>query len=253
MGETVHYYRNRDGYGIIILDRIKKHNAISRQMAEDFRNSLKIASQDQIKFLIVTGAGEKMFCSGGDLSDLHGDLSPNDAFERLVEIKEILYSLVTFPVPTICLLNGNALGGGCEVATACDFRIAKESTMFGFVQTKLGIIPGWGGGELLYKKVHSSFAIQWLLEAETYSASYLLQQGWLHNVVSKDKWNDQMDVLGPFLSKSYEQMRVLKDQYKENLDINLLSEQMEKEVRRCANLWDSDEHIQAVRHFFNRK
>src|SRR5690625_5646758 len=87
-----------------------------------------------------------MFCAGGDLINFHGELTPDEAFSRLYPMKEVLYDIASFPVPTICLLNGDALGGGCEIATACDFRIAKETTKFGFVQSKLGIVPGWGGG-----------------------------------------------------------------------------------------------------------
>src|SRR5699024_12371085 len=103
-------------------------------MADLFVEKIKIARNRDIKFLIITGAGEKMFCSGCDLNHLHGDLSSDEAFKELYPMKECLYELVSFPVPTVCLLNGDALGGGCEIATACDFRIGKKGTKFGFVQ-----------------------------------------------------------------------------------------------------------------------
>src|SRR5699024_12828906 len=109
------------------------------------------ATNSEMTGLIITRAGEKMCCSGGDLNHLQGDLSSDEAFKELYPMKECLYEPVSFPVPTVCLLNGDAVGGGCEIATACDFRIGKKGTKFGFVQSKLGIIPGWGGGELLYK------------------------------------------------------------------------------------------------------
>src|SRR5690625_1160156 len=150
---NVNYAKHEDGYSVITLDRANKRNAINQKMASDFKACLKEAREDECTFLVVTGEGDKMFCAGGDLIEFHGDLLPDDAFTLLYGMKEVLFDLASFPVPTICLLNGNALGGGCEIATACDFRIAKEGSTFGFIQTRLGIIPGWGGGTLLYEKV----------------------------------------------------------------------------------------------------
>ncbi|MFD2044000.1 enoyl-CoA hydratase/isomerase family protein [Ornithinibacillus salinisoli] len=253
MKELVHYQRKNNDYGVIMLDRQEKHNAISKRMAEDFKRALYTAREDHVKLLVITGAGNKMFCAGGDLIDFHADLSPESSYELLNYIKEILYAIVTFPVPTVCLLNGNALGGGCEIATACDFRIAKASTTFGFIQSKLGIIPGWGGGALLYEKVHSSFAYQWLMEAETFSAEYLQRQGWLHQLIPEERWKNQEALLHMYITKSYNQMKALKEQYMEELNLPRLSEKMNKEVQNCANLWDSEEHIHAVQQFLKQK
>src|SRR5690625_4132257 len=104
-------------------------------MAKELMTILEEAKEDPPKFLVITGRG-KMFSAGGDLLDLHGELSADEAFSRLYPMKEVLFELVNFPMPTIGLLNGNALGGGCELATACDIRIAKNTSEFGFVQTK---------------------------------------------------------------------------------------------------------------------
>src|SRR5699024_697965 len=121
-----------------------------------------------------------------------------------------------------CLLQGNALGGGCELATACDFRFAKEDTTFGFVQSNLGILPGWGGGAILYKKVASSFAFQWVTKGSVYGANYLYEKGWIHSVITNEEWKDIRPYLQPFLSKSYEQMGYLKAQFLEELDVEAL-------------------------------
>jgi len=253
MEELVQYQLFKEGYGLIRLNRPQKHNAISREMADLFLEKLKNARNNDIKFLIITGAGQKMFCSGGDLNHLHGDLSSDEAFKELYPMKECLYELVSFPVPTVCLLNGDALGGGCEIATACDFRIGKKGTKFGFVQSKLGIIPGWGGGELLYKKVHPSFAYRWLLGADIFDIDYLEKQGWIHRIVDIDNWENHHEILEPFLSKSIEQMKYLKKQYNTNLSVLSLSAQMNEEVQSSAILWESPEHKEAVERFFKEK
>ncbi|WP_404452493.1 enoyl-CoA hydratase/isomerase family protein [Virgibacillus necropolis] len=252
MYKTIQYETFSEGYSMITLNRPEKRNAVSNEMAQELKEAIKQARETKIKFLVITGAGDKVFCAGGDLKDLHGDLSPGDAFHQLYAMKEVLFDIVSFPVPTICLLNGDAVGGGCEIATSCDFRIAKESTNFGFVQTKLGITPGWGGGALLYDKVHSSFAYYWLIEAEKYEAVYLKEKGWIHRIVPTELWDDQTEVLSSYVSKSLAQMEILSKQYKQKVGVLGLSALMDDEVRNCSLLWDSKEHIDAVNRFLNK-
>lgn len=249
----VQYRVINEAYGEICLNRREKHNAISVEMAGDLNAVLQQAKEDKIKFLVITATGEKMFCSGGDLTNLHGELTPDEAFTALYPMKEALHEIVSFPVPTICLLNGDAFGGGCEIATACDIRIAKKNTKFGFVQSRLGIIPGWGGGAILYEKVNPSFALQWIVEAETFDAPFLLERGWIHRIVGDELWDDRETLLKTYLAKSYKQMLILKNQFKIKLSSLGLSSLMNEEVRNSANLWDSDEHKEAVQQFLTRK
>ncbi|UJL47841.1 enoyl-CoA hydratase/isomerase family protein [Virgibacillus sp. NKC19-16] len=253
MSKTITYHKSSAGYGEICLNRPEKHNAISEEMVDELKSSLDTAKQDSITFLVITGAGEKIFSAGGDLNYLHGNLTSDEAFTHLYPMKEVLYEIVSFPVPTICLLNGDAWGGGCEIATACDIRISRETSRFGFVQTKLGIIPGWGGGVLLYEKVNPSFALQWLMEANAFDASELKERGWLQHIVSAEVWNDRDQLLQPYIQKSYDQMKIVKSQYKKKLSSLGLSSLMNEEVRNCSQLWDSMEHKEAVRQFFARK
>ncbi|WP_174613148.1 enoyl-CoA hydratase/isomerase family protein [Virgibacillus ihumii] len=250
--ETIQYIHHESGYGTIRLQRPDKLNAISAVMTDELKEALETAKQDNLKFLVVSAAGDRMFCAGGDLAHLHGDLTTDEAFSALYPMKEVLYDIASFPVPTICLLNGDALGGGCEIATACDFRIAREHTKFGFVQTKLGITPGWGGGALLYEKVHPNFAYHWILEGEMYDASYLFQRGWLHKVVPEHEWDDAK-LAESYLSKSRKQMHTLKRQFMKRTSVLGLSAAMSDEVRNSANLWDSVEHKEAVQNFRGRK
>lgn len=251
MGELVTYER-KEGFSIICLNRPEKRNAISLEMAELLLEKLEQAEEDEIKFLVLTGAGDRMFCAGGDLNELHGELTNEEAFQRLCPMMTVLKKIINFPVPVIALLNGDALGGGCELATACDIRIARENTKFGFIQTNIGILPGWGGGAILYKKIQPSFALEWVMGGEILPAEELRNYGWIQNVASEERW-DSEQLLERYNKKSLKQMRLLKAQFKTNIQVETLSEQMIEEVKTSSSLWDSEEHRKALEKFSQRK
>src|SRR5690625_2189907 len=239
-------------YGTIYLNRPEKRNALSINMAQQFKQTLEQAKEESISLLLIKSKGEQIFCAGGDLNDFHAALTEEEAYKSLHIIKQILVQLITFPVPTICAMQGDAFGGGCELATACDIRIAKENSEFGFIQSNLGILPGWGGGALLYEKVMPSFAYQWLTEGSIYDATFLAEKGWLHNIIAASEWEDESIYLNKYMKNSVDQMRFLKSQYIESLQMPSLVEKMDKELFRCVQLWNSEQHQQAVRRFLNR-
>ncbi|MBX0356552.1 enoyl-CoA hydratase/isomerase family protein [Halobacillus sp. Nhm2S1] len=236
----------KEGYAVLTLNRPEKMNAISKQMTKEFYQALIELKKENLKFLVVTGAGDRAFCAGGDLRELHGEMSAEQAYTTLHPMKEVLYELAAFPVPTIAVLNGQARGGGCEIATACDFRYGIEGASFGFIQANLGIIPGWGGGTLLYQRINNDVAAHWLMDADMYSAEQVYRIGWLHKMITVN-WNE--DIFSSFLNKTHEQMKIFKRQYMDHMEFNRLSERMEREVRQCSLLWESDEHKEAVRNF----
>jgi enoyl-CoA hydratase/carnithine racemase len=252
MAELVTYESNESGYGVIRLQRPEKRNAISLEMGKAIKSKLAQAETDDLKFLILTSSEKSMFCAGGDLHDLHGDLTNEEAHARLYPMMELLHQLLRFPVPVIAILNGDALGGGCELATACDIRMAYKDTKFGFIQTNIGILPGWGGGSMLYQKVQPSFALDWITSGSILPASILQEKGWIHHLV-EDETQEIEEILSPYLKKSREQMCLLKSQFIANLDTAGLLEQMKIEVKASASLWDSEAHKQALNEFSAKK
>ncbi|GGC80529.1 3-hydroxybutyryl-CoA dehydratase [Thalassobacillus devorans] len=252
--ETITYENFPSGLAKITLNRPDKMNAVSKQMTAELSEVLKQArDEEELKCLVITGSGDRAFCTGGDLQDLHGDLNAGEAFQVLYPMKEVLYQLASFPVPTVAVLNGQARGGGCEIATACDFRFAIQNASFGFVQGELGITPGWGGGALLYEKIRPEFAFQWLVEAEMYSSERVAEMGWAHRLIEREELENLEQLLSGFLDKSIEQMKVWKRQYDKKLSMIALSPVMDEEVRACAKLWESEEHKEAVNRFMNRR
>ncbi|MFC7320342.1 enoyl-CoA hydratase/isomerase family protein [Halobacillus campisalis] len=247
--EQVSIEQTKSGLAKVTLDRSEKMNAVTQQMSGELLQTLqKLKKDSRVKCLVITGAGHRAFCSGGDLTEFHGELNEQEAYAKLSLMKEVLYELFTFPMPTVALLNGQARGGGCEIATACDFRYGRCDAQFGFVQASLGIIPGWGGGELLYRRIRAEAASQWLMDASMYGVEEALRIGWLHKIIETEDLQDE-GIFSSFLNKSNEQLRWLKKQYLSKLSIEELLEDMELEVENCARLWESSEHKEALKRF----
>lgn len=252
MEKVIFEHIKEQEYVKITLNRPEKHHAISKSMISQLKEAIDWAKSLKIKCLVLTATGDQSFCAGGDLNYFHSELTKDESFDRLYQMKEILYEIVSFPVLTLCLLNGNAFGGGCELATACDLRIAKKDAVFGFVQGDLGIIPGWGGGVLLYEKVHPTFALQWLTESKLYTANKLKQIGWLQAIVKEEDFTEINKLLKPYLNKTVEQMLHFKQQYKEKLQSLSLSALMNEEVRQCAQFWGSKIHQERVQRLLEK-
>ncbi|MYL33034.1 enoyl-CoA hydratase/isomerase family protein [Pontibacillus yanchengensis] len=254
MYNTIRFDIHEAGYAQMTLSRPDQRNAVSLEMVEELKDALERAKEADIKCLVVTGEGSDAFCSGGDLYDFHADLTSEDVFSTLYKMKEFLYDLARFPLPTLAILNGHALGGGCELATACDFRYGPEWASYGFIQGRLGIIPGWGGGALLYKRLPSLVAYRMLVESKPFSAAQCLEMGWLQDIYDQSFIKEEMErILQPFLSKSTDQIKEFKQQYIRYEFPISLSVEMDEEVRRCSTLWGNDQHKKAVNSFLTEK
>src|ERR687890_1163565 len=133
-----------DGVAVLTVDRQDKLNALDGQVVEEIGQALLELEVEAPRALIVTGAGERAFIAGADIRAM-SVMDPLEA-KRFSEIGHAAMTLLDrSPVPTIAAVNGFALGGGCEVAIACDIRIAAQHALFGFPEVGLGILPGMGG------------------------------------------------------------------------------------------------------------
>lgn len=253
MGKTVLVEKNERGYMKLILNRPDKRNAVSYQLMDDLEEAIDHASQDNsVKVLVITGEGEHAFCSGGDLSEFHSLYTEDEAYGMLSKMGAILYKIATFKKPTIAILNGHAVGGGCELATACDFRLAKSGVKLGFVQASLGITTGWGGASLLLEKIPQQSAMQLLLNGSVYTAERAQQLGFIDEIIdgNLEDWETFVEVM---VTRELGVLQAYKKLLIDKFEVTNLQGRMETEIRECAKLWETEAHHQAVANFFSKK
>jgi len=177
-------YVERDRVGLITLDRPAVHNAISLVTMSELERVLEwLETSSGIGAVVITGAGERVFVSGGDLKDFERLDTYDSAVAMSRRMQALMARLEALPIPVIGAINGDCLGGGCEVALALDIRIVSETAHFGFKQVTLGITPAWGGRRRLMELVGRARAMMLLLSGEAIDAREAERIGLAEKVV----------------------------------------------------------------------
>ncbi len=153
-------FEQREGVGIITINK-PKANQLSHEVFEGMRATLDLCEMNKdIRAIVITGSGERIFCAGADLSAGLGGYSPADFLKRG---QDVWNKIEDFPKPVVAALNGHALGGGCELALACHFRIMKKGANIGLTETNLGIMPGYGGTLRLPRFIGRAKALEYMI------------------------------------------------------------------------------------------
>lgn len=173
-----------DRVAVVTLNRPEVRNAINAQVQADLRAALDVIRlDDNVGAVVLTGAGEKAFAAGADI----GQLQNYDLHTGLTSSMQRLYDEVeAFEKPTIAAVNGYALGGGCELAMACDIRIAANKARFGLPETNLSVLPGAGGTQRLARLVGVGRAIDLILTGDMLTAEEALTAGLITRVTEPD-------------------------------------------------------------------
>jgi len=175
----------RGRVGVLVIDRPDRRNALSRQTLVDLgRLGKELVGDPSIRAIVLTGAGDRVFCAGADLKERQG-FSSDDVRVQVGLYRSELAALDRSPKPVIAALNGSAFGGGLEIALLCDLRVAAPHAMLGLPETTLGIIPGAGGTQRLPRIVGEARAKEMILLGRPISAELALAWG-LVNRVSPD-------------------------------------------------------------------
>jgi enoyl-CoA hydratase len=169
---------------VVRLNRPQAANALDTQMARDIHSLFTglLVEPGDVRCVILTGAGERAFCAGGDLKQRDG-MSDAEWRAQHVIFEQAFAAVMECPLPVIAAVNGAAYGGGCEFALACDFIYAAEHVRFAQTETRLGIIPGGGGTQTLARAVGAARAKEIILAAAPFDAAQALAWGMVNKVV----------------------------------------------------------------------
>ena len=176
----------RDGaIAVVLLNRPEQLNALSDELMDELVSALEELDRDGAVRAIVLGGSERAFAAGADIGELAEVSAIELYYQRRIERWDAIRGLWT---PLVAAVSGYCLGGGCELAMACDLIVASESAEFGQPETGLGIIPGAGGTQLLTRAVGKALAMDVILSGRRLSAREALAAGLVARVVAKEAW-----------------------------------------------------------------
>jgi len=185
-------YGKSEGIATITLNRPEALNAFSKEVIEEVLQALEDVRQDEnVRVVVLTGAGGKAFSAGADIKAMKG-MSALKARELSLMGEKLCYALESLEKPVIAAINGYALGGGLEVAMACDFRIASENARMGQTEVNIGLIPGWGGTQRLTRLVGATKAKELIFTGKMIDAKIAEQIGILNMVVPPEKFEESV-------------------------------------------------------------
>jgi len=177
------------GVATMLIDRPQARNALSTQTMRELDEALGSIQQSSAHVLVIRGAGERAFCAGGDLKELEHMRSETAAAEMAHAMRATLDRIPQLHMPVIAALNGDAFGGGAELAVACDFRVAAGHARVGFAQIQLGLMPAWGASERLAALVGRGRALYMLFSGVTMTAAEAKELGLIEAVYSSDSFD----------------------------------------------------------------
>ena len=178
-------YEVNGAVGTITINREKALNALNSQVLDELDATLDAVDLENVRCLILTGAGEKSFVAGADIGEMSTlTKAEGEAFGK--KGNDVFRKLETFPIPVIAAVNGFALGGGCEISMSCDIRICSDNAVFGQPEVGLGITPGFGGTQRLARLVGAGMAKQMIYTARNIKAAEAYRIGLVNQVVSAE-------------------------------------------------------------------
>jgi len=233
----------------VTLNRPAKRNALGQNVLDQLRATFGAYREDaRVKVAVLRGAGDKSFAAGGDLKELSSLRTLEGAESMSRRTREILDAVRSFPVPVVAALNGDALGGGSELAAACDMRVAAAHARVGFIQGRLAITTAWGGAFDLMALVGPTRALALLCRSDLVSASDAVAMGLVNVVVAE---GDDLDAAveafcKPMLDKPRHVLASFKAVVRAQRSGASRAELEALESRLFAEAWIDDAHWRAA-------
>lgn len=242
----------RESVAILTINRPDKLNALSSKVHAEGVDALeKLRKDSEIRVLVITGAGEKSFIAGADIGEFAGQTPITQ--RNLFYEKTFFNSIDTFPKPVIAMINGFCLGGGCELALACDIRTASEKARFGQPEINLGIIPGGGGTQRLTRLVGEGKSMEIILTGDMIDAPTALQLGLVNHVFSVEELEAKtMEMANKIAEKSPIALQMAKEAVKLASRSNL-DEGLRREVDLFAICFSTEDKQEGVAAFLEKR
>jgi enoyl-CoA hydratase len=240
----------------VTLRRPQKRNALNLPLIEELSATFtRWSEREDIVVAVLTGEGDKAFASGGDVTELATLREEAETLAFAEATRVALDTIRRFPAPVVGAVNGDALGGGAELALACDLRFAASHARIGFLQSKLAISTAWGGGTDLLRLVGSARALMLLCTAELLSAQQALQLGLFDTVAPADE--DFGTALASFVARLAgpppQVTRAFKSLASAHRAGAAAAEMARIESRAFTQTWIHADHWAAVETVFNRR
>jgi enoyl-CoA hydratase len=250
--DFVRVERQEDGIAVLTIDRREKLNSLNPQVVEEIGNALLDLEDDPPRVTIVTGAGERAFVAGADISAMN-EMTPLEA-KKFSELGHAATALLDrSPVPTIAAVNGFALGGGCELALACDIRIAAENALFGFPEVTLGILPGLGGTQRLPRLVGPGIAKELIFSGRRIKAEEARMLNLVNRVVPEgEAFEAAKELAGEIASNGPVAVRHAKQATNKALNVDLTSG-LEYEADQFALLFATEDAREGMGAFVEKR
>src|SRR2546423_5657566 len=242
----------RERVAIITINRPEKRNALNIRTREEGASALEeLREDDSIGVVVFTGAGDKAFIAGADIAEFAGRTA---LAQRAIMLERGLFNAIdTFPKPVIAMVSGYCLGGGCELALACDILIASDTASFGQPEINLGIIPGGGGTQRLTRLVGEGKAMEMILTGAIIDAQEAFRLGLANQVVPADQLATKtMEVANRIAEKSPIALRLAKEAVKLASRSNL-DEGLRREVDLFALCFSSEDKDEGVTAFLEKR
>jgi enoyl-CoA hydratase len=242
----------RGRVAIITINRPEKRNALNIKTREEGAALIEeLGADDSVGVVVITGAGDKAFIAGADIAEFAGRTA---MMQRDVMVARSLFNAIdSFPKPVIAMINGYCLGGGCELALACDIRIASENASFGQPEINLGIIPGGGGTQRLTRLVGEGKAMEMILTGEIIDAKTAHAIGLVNHVVPLDQLEARtMEVANRIAEKGPIALSLAKEAVKIASRSNL-DEGLRREVDLFALLFSTEDKDEGVSAFLEKR
>lgn len=214
-------YEQKGQTGIITINREKALNALNSQVLDELNTTLDAVNLDEVRCLILTGAGTKSFVAGADIGEMSTlTKAEGEAFGK--KGNDVFRKIETFPIPVIAAVNGFALGGGCEISMSCDIRICSDNAVFGQPEAGLGITPGFGGTQRLARLVGAGMAKQMIYTARNIKADEAYRIGMVNAVYTQEELLPAAEKMAAGIAKNAPiAVRNCKKAINEGLDLDM--------------------------------